>query len=175
MIFDVSTCHRSLKFCNNMNKITIAAAVTMCIAVFLLFLPTDKNGLVKGEKADLTVFDSTRHEFTFVNFWASYDSRSREENIRFSECVSKDGISDSLFSVSVSLDEFNSLYNDVRQRDNLKFNRNIVLLDGFDSDIAVNFMLNGKFRNYLFNSDSKLIAKDINPEQLAGIVSAYRD
>lgn len=139
-------------------------AIALISSVFLL-VPTKNNG---GHEVTYKFMQTGDNRYVLINFWASYDAASREENVRFSEVLKKyDTEAIGLSSVSVSLDDYESLFKEVVKDDDLQFSKIYREKKGFSSELAKEFQLNHKFGNFLIDQNGKIVERDITPEDLA--------
>ena len=151
-----------------MRKVYAFVCAIALVGTTLAMLPhkNSQQGLKVGERiGDKQLEEMPGNSLVLVNFWASYDAASREENVRFSEVLGKHRNME-VASVSVSLDEYESLYQEIVKNDNLKFTK-VMRADGFESNMARDFKLKNKFGNFLVDSRGNIVDKDITPEQLA--------
>lgn len=149
-----------------MSRIQIASAITILIALLCLILPLGGKSLKKGEKVDVAKIDSSISGPVFINFWASYDASSREENVRFSKIATM-AEENGLTMVSFSLDEYESLFREIVRKDGLKYSINIRSDKGWDSDVLKMFGLSqGDFGNYLIDKNGVVIERNLTPKEL---------
>lgn len=148
-----------------MKKVSAFIFAIALISLTLVLLPSNNRSNHLGTCKFMQTGDN---RYVLINFWASYDAGSREENIRFSEVLKKyDCEAMGLSSVSVSLDDYESLFREVVKNDNLQFSRIYREKKGFSSELAKEFQLNHKFGNFLIDQDGKIVEKNITPEDLA--------
>lgn len=137
-------------------------AATAILFMSIVFAGCEKN-LSNGAKVDSEILASDTNHVVLVNFWAAYDAKSREENVRFSRALK--GIQKPDFtSISVSLDQYESLFKAITNIDKLAFTK-VIRVNGFNSEIAKEFKMDNKFGNYLIKN-GKVLAKNVTPEQL---------
>lgn len=115
-----------------------------------------------------------------VNFWAAYDAASRDENIRFSMVTQKYdekvmARNLRLKSMSVSMDRFPMVFEEVTKQDGLNFTEVTLVTDGFQSKLAKDLKLNNRFGNFLIDDEGKIIAKDFTPEEFEKMLERYLD
>ncbi len=138
--------------------------VSLIVLLALLsFSPTDvKTGTKKGDKFGATAeiesaLQSGNGMFVLVNFWASYDAQSRMENIRFARLADRYGKKQfeqaaGLAVLSLSMDEFQSIFVETVKRDSLSGVTNILVKEGFGSELAKNCKLSGQCGNFLLDA-----------------------
>ena len=73
--------------------------------------------------------------------------------------------------VSVSFDEYKSIFHETIKKDRITTSNCFVELDGNDSEIYKAYRLNKGFKNYLLNEKGVIIAKDIQASQLASYMN----
>lgn len=148
-----------------MKKVSAFIFAIALISTTLVLLPKGGNGKHLGTYRFMQTGDN---RYVLINFWASYDAASREENVRFSEVMKQyDCEAMGISSVSVSLDDYESLFKEVVKNDNLQFTKIYREKEGFKSELAKEFKLNHKFGNFLIDENGKIIEKNITPEDLA--------
>jgi thiol-disulfide isomerase/thioredoxin len=119
------------------------------IAAFFSFSSLNINSvsrLMIGQQIPVTDFfndfpDETGKGLVWINFWASYDAASRDENVRFSAVVKRVGESystknQSFKSISISMDKFEGIFEEVVRQDNLNFSQIHREPEGFQSEFA---------------------------------------
>jgi len=152
----------------------ISFAVTGALFSFSSF---NSASIMVGQKIsafDLPAVD--KEELIWINFWAVYDAASRNENAQFSYVIKKmeEKSSEkalSLKSVSISMDKFDSVFEEALKQDNLSFFQVIREPEGFKSKIAKELKLNNRFGNFLFDAQGRLVAKNLTPEELELVIS----
>ena len=69
--------------------------------------------------------------------------------------------------VSVSFDDFKSVFNETIKRDRITTSHCFVETEGKASEIYQTYRLNKGFKNFLLNEEGVIIAKNIDASQLA--------
>lgn len=157
---------------NRFYSIVIALAIVGVSLSFVTFGPAAKKGLRIGEEITDKRFVPDTEKYALVNIWAAYNAESREENVRFSEVIKRfDACNDnkgaSIKSVSVSMDVYESIFEEIVKKDCLSFSDIYRETRGFDSQLAKDFKLdNNQFGNFLIDAQGRLVAKNITPEML---------
>jgi thiol-disulfide isomerase/thioredoxin len=151
-----------------MRKVYAFIIAMAIITTALMFIPHgNSNGLAIGEKIENQLVSSPKNHLVLINFWASYDAASREENVRFSQVLGKyEQNNYGLTSVSVSLDDYENLFREIVKKDDLNFTKVVREKKGFDSKLAKDFRLERHFGNFIVDQRGNIVAKDITPEQL---------
>lgn len=164
--------------------------VSLLVLLGLLsFTPSNKsleNGLLKGDKMKISneqnlekALQANNGALVLINTWASYNAESRIENIRLAKVIEKykekqfksgQGLS----MIALSLDSYNSVFNETIKRDNLIGVKNFRLEQGYESEIAKNYELkDGTFGNFLLDAHGVILAKNINAEELENLLHKY--
>ena len=120
-----------------------------------------------GEKQLIDLKD-LRGKYVLLSFWASYDATSRMQNATLDYAAKKAG---NVEMVSVSFDEYKSIFHETIKKDRITTSNCFVELDGNDSEIYKAYRLNKGFKNYLLNEKGVIIAKDIQASQLASYMN----
>lgn len=136
------------------------------------------EGLNVGDKAPNFMFtaadsttkslESVRGGYVLISFWASYDAASRFSNVGCSNEVKKLG--SRVTMVSVSFDEYQSVFDETVKMDRIETANRCVVLEGQNSDVFRTYRLEKGFRNFLLDADGVIVAKDIRPAELLAYV-----
>ena len=146
---------------------------------FSSFNSTPAPGLMTGRQIfALDLLKENKEELVWINFWAVYDAASRDENVQFSSVIKRMEEksltkTQSFKSISISMDRFESVFEEVVKQDNLSFSQIMREPEGFRSKLAKELKLNNRFGNFLLDAQGKLIAKDLTPDELEKILSKY--
>lgn len=154
---------------NRFYSIVIALTIVGISLSFVTFGPATEKGLRIGEKVTNEKC-VPKGKYAFVNFWAAYNAESREENVRFSEVIKRfeacsNNKGESIKSVSVSMDAYESIFEEIVKKDRLSFSDVYREAGGFDSQLAKDFKLGNQFGNFLIDAQGRLVAKDITPDE----------
>ena len=134
---------------------------------------TPTEGLTIGDKApefkicgekQLINLKDLQGKYVLLSFWASYDASSRMQNATMNHAVNK---ADNVEMVSVSFDEYKSIFNETIKKDRITTANCFVELAGSNSEVYKTYRLNKGFKNYLLDENGVIIAKNINASQLA--------
>ena len=109
-----------------------------------------------------------RGKYVLLSFWASYDANSRMNNATLSHATNQVG---NVEMVSVSFDNYKSIFNETIRKDRISTTNCFVELDGENSEIYKTYRLHKGFKNYLLNEQGVIIAKDINAKQLSSYLN----
>ena len=145
---------------------------------FSSFNSVPDSKLMAGQQIPVDLLVENRGKLVWINFWAAYDAASRNENVRFSSVIKrmeeKILTNDQPFqSISISMDKFESVFEEVVKQDNLSFSQVMREAEGFQSKFAKGLKLNNRFGNFLLDAQGKLIAKDLTPDELEKMLSRY--
>ena len=163
-----------------------------CIFVVLLissltsFVEKDKptGGLNVGDVApDFTIestsdaqynFDLTdlKGKYVLLSFWASYDAQSRMQNASLSNALRS--TSQDVEMVSVSFDEYQSVFQETIRKDQIVTPTCFVETEGEDSGLFKKYRLNRGFTNYLLDGNGVIIAKNISAAELSAYANKIK-
>jgi len=73
--------------------------------------------------------------------------------------------------VSVSFDNYKSVFTETIRKDQITTSNCFVELDGENSEIYQAYRLHKGFKNYLLDENGVIIAKDINAKQLSSYLN----
>ena len=77
------------------------------------------------------------------------------------------GEADNVEMVSISFDDFESIYEETIRKDQIPADKCSVELAGSESELYKTYRLQKGFKNYLLDNRGVIVAKDLNPETLA--------
>ena len=138
---------------------------------------TPTEGLTIGDRApefnicgekQLVNLKDFRGKYVLLSFWASYDANSRMNNATLSHATNQAG---NVEMVSVSFDNYKSIFNETIRKDRISTTNCFVELNGENSGIYKTYRLHKGFKNYLLNEQGIIIAKDINAKQLSSYLN----
>lgn len=109
---------------------------------------------------------SLRGKYVLLNFWASYDAPSRMQNASLSQAV-RSLSSTQVEMVSVSFDEYSSIFNETIRKDRIATTACFVETQGEKSELYKRYRLQHGFGNYLIDADGVIIAKNISADELS--------
>lgn len=112
---------------------------------------------------------SFQGEYVLLSFWAAYDARSRERNVQLNRAVAQ--MEKPIKMVSISFDEYRSVFCETIQRDQLNPSICWVDVHGQNSPIYKRYRLNRGFKNFLLDPQGEIIAKNVDAEELASLTS----
>ncbi len=106
--------------------------------------------------------------FVLISFWASYDAESRVKNAMLNNAASK---MNNLQIVSVSFDEYRSIFDETINNDQLDKADCFIELKGNSSNLFKSYELNKGFTNYLLDKNGNILAKNIDSKQLFSLIN----
>ena len=110
-----------------------------------------------------------RGNYVLLSFWASYDAASRMQNVQLSR-VAEQMPEGQVKMVSVSFDEYRSVFDETIKKDGIDPAVSFVELAGEKSPLFKQYRLKRGFKNYLLNPEGVIIAKDVQAEELADYI-----
>jgi peroxiredoxin len=137
---------------------------------------TPTEGLTVGDKApQFTLGDDVKQlalsdmkgRYVLLSFWSSYDAESRVQNATLQHAAQAN---DRVEMVSVSFDEYQSIFDETMKKDHLQPEHSFVELAGSSSPLYRKYRLDRGFKNYLLNEDGVIVATQLTASQLASYV-----
>lgn len=120
---------------------------------------------IEGNILDLSEYKGKK---VIVNFWAAYDACSRASNIRIHNFL-KENYPDIAY-LSISFDENKNVFEKTIRGDQLEIGSQFCDPNGTRSEIYKKFRLNKGFKNYLIDENGVIMAINVTPEKLEGIL-----
>lgn len=117
-----------------------------------------------GERHPLKLAD-LKGRYVLLSFWASYDAQSRMKNVSLSNVLRTDA--PNVEMVSVSFDEYQSVFEETVRKDQIVTPTCFVETKGEDSGLFKKYRLNRGFTNYLLDGNGVIIAKNISAAELS--------
>lgn len=156
----------------------VFAALLVVSFVSISFVGKDKptKGLTIGDKAptfticgekQLIDLSELRGQYVLISFWASYDAPSRMKNATLNHAIQQN---DKVNMVSVSFDEYKSIFEESIRKDCISTTHCFVETNGDQSDLFKTYRLQKGFKNYLLDPNGVIIAKDIQASELASYI-----
>ena len=150
------------------------------------FVEKDKptGGLNVGDVApDFTIestsdvqhnFDLTdlKGKYVLLSFWASYDAQSRMQNASLSNALRS--TSQDVEMVSVSFDEYQSVFQETIRKDQIVTPTCFAETKGENSGLFKKYRLNRGFTNYLLDGNGVIIAKNISAAELSAYANKIK-
>ena len=116
-------------------------------------------------------YTAPRGKYLLLSFWASYDAPSRMLNASLSNALREAAPDNNVEMVSVSFDEYRSVFDETVRMDRIVASACFVETEGADSELYKEFRLHKGFANYLLDDAGVIVAKNISAAEL----SAYLD
>ena len=156
--------------------------VVLLICSLTAFVEKDKptGGLNVGDMApdfkiqtmsaeqSQTELSDLKGKYVLLSFWASHDAQSRMQNVSLSNVLRS---SRNVEMVSVSFDEYQSIFKETVRKDQIVTPTCFVETEGEDSGLFKKYRLNRGFTNYLLDGNGVIIAKNISAADLSAYVS----
>ena len=114
---------------------------------------------------------SLRGNCVLVNFWASYDAPSRIRNIEMSRALNQKDAQHEVEFVSVSFDEYASIFRETVRKDGIVGAGCFVDTAGEKSGIFRKYGLKRGLTNYLLDENGMIIAKNISVAELSSYLN----
>ena len=160
--------------------------VVLLISSLTSFVEKDKptGGLNVGDVApDFTIestsdaqhnFDLTdlKGKYVLLSFWASYDAQSRLQNASLSNALRS--TSQDVEMVSVSFDEYQSVFQETIRKDQIVTPTCFAETKGESSGLFKKYRLNRGFTNYLLDGNGVIIAKNISAAELSAYANKIK-
>ena len=155
--------------------------VVLLISSLTSFVEKDKptGGLNVGDMAPdfkIQSMSDEQHElsnlkgkYVLLSFWASYDAQSRMQNASLSN-VLRAASNQNVEMVSVSFDEYRSVFEETIRKDQIVTPTCFVETKGESSGIFKKYRLGRGFTNYLLDDNGVIIAKNISAADLSAYV-----
>ena len=110
-------------------------------------------------------------KYVLLSFWASYDAQSRMQNASLSNALRSTSQNNNVEMVSVSFDEYQSIFEETIRKDQIVTPTCFVETKGESSGLFKKYRLNRGFTNYLLDGNGVIIAKNISAADLSAYVS----
>lgn len=107
-----------------------------------------------------------RGKYVLLSFWASYDAQSRMQNASFSNALRSTALNNNVEMVSISFDEYQSIFEETIRKDQIVTPTCFVETKGESSGIFKKYRLSRGFTNYLLDDNGVIIAKNISVAEL---------
>ena len=152
--------------------------VVLLTSSFTSFVDNTTGGLKAGDvapdfKIEPTSNSSENNKFTLsqmrgkpvlLTFWASYDPESRMENIRLNRALKQ--ISSEVEMVSISFDEYNSIFKETIRMDRINLSNCYLVIDGDESNLFKTYKLNQGFKSFLLDADGVILSSNVTASEL---------
>ena len=159
--------------------------VVLLICSLTAFVEKDKptGGLSEGDVAPDFKIESASNgqpafklgnlkgKYVLLSFWASYDAQSRMQNVSLSNVLRSASRNENVEMVSVSFDEYQSIFKETVRKDQIVTPTCFVETKGESSGLFKKYRLGRGFTNYLLDENGVIIAKNISAADLSAYVS----
>ena len=160
--------------------------VVLLICSLTAFVEKDKptGGLSEGDVAPDFRIETTsdvqhnldltdlKGKYVLLSFWASYDAQSRMQNASLSNALRS--TSQDVEMVSVSFDEYQSVFKETIRKDQIVTPTCFVETKGESSGLFKKYRLNRGFTNYLLDGNGVIIAKNISAAELSAYANKIK-
>ena len=157
--------------------------VVLLISSLTSFVEKDKptGGLNVGDMApdfkiqtmsaeqSQTELSDLKGKYVLLSFWASYDAQSRMQNASLSNALRS--TSQDVEMVSVSFDEYQSVFQETIRKDQIVTPTCFAETKGENSGLFKKYRLNRGFTNYLLDDNGVIIAKNISAAELSAYLN----
>ena len=159
--------------------------VVLLIGSLTSFVEKDKptGGLPRGDIAPdfkiqsmsagqpLAELSDMKGKYVLLSFWASYDAHSRMQNASLSNVLRSASRNDNVEMVSVSFDEYQSIFKETVRKDQIVTPTCFVETKGESSGLFKKYRLGRGFTNYLLDENGVIIAKNISAAELSAYLN----
>ena len=159
--------------------------VVLLIGSLTSFVEKDKptGGLIVGDIAQdfkiqsmsagqpLAELSDMKGKYVLLSFWASYDAHSRMQNASLSNVLRSASRNENVEMVSVSFDEYQSIFKETVRKDQIVTPTCFVETKGESSGLFKKYRLGRGFTNYLLDENGVIIAKNISAAELSAYLN----
>ena len=119
----------------------------------------------------LTELSDMKGKYVLLSFWASYDAHSRMQNASLSNVLRSASRNENVEMVSVSFDEYQSVFKETVRKDQIVTPTCFVETKGESSGLFKKYRLGRGFTNYLLDENGVIIAKNISAAELSAYLN----
>ena len=119
----------------------------------------------------LAELSDMKGKYVLLSFWASYDTHSRMQNASLSNVLRSASRNDNVEMVSVSFDEYQSIFKETVRKDQIVTPTCFVETKGESSGLFKKYRLGRGFTNYLLDENGVIIAKNISAAELSAYLN----
>ena len=119
----------------------------------------------------LAELSDMKGKYVLLSFWASYDAHSRMQNASLSNVLRSASRNDNVEMVSVSFDEYQSIFKETVGKDQIVKPTCFVETKGESSGLFKKYRLGLGFTNYLLDENGVIIAKNISAAELSSYLN----
>ena len=119
----------------------------------------------------LAELSDMKGKYVLLSFWASDDAHSRMQNASLSNVLRSASRNDNVEMVSVSFDEYQSIFKETVRKDQIVTPTCFVETKGESSGLFKKYRLGRGFTNYLLDENGVIIAKNISAAELSAYLN----
>ena len=119
----------------------------------------------------LAELSDMKGKYVLLSFWASYDAHSRMQNASLSNVLRSASRNENVEMVSVSFDEYQSIFKETVRKDQIVTPTCFVETKGESSGLFKKYRLGRGFTNYLLEENGVIIAKNISAAELSAYLN----
>ena len=119
----------------------------------------------------LAELSDMKGKYVLLSFWASYDAHSRMQNASLSNVLRSVSRNENVEMVSVSFDEYQSVFKETVRKDQIVTPTCFVETKGESSGLFKKYRLGRGFTNYLLDENGVIIAKNISAAELSAYLN----
>ena len=119
----------------------------------------------------LSELSDMKGKYVLLSFWASYDAHSRMQNASLSNVLRSASRNENVEMVSVSFDEYQSIFKETVRKDQIVTPTCFVETKGESSGLFKKYRLGRGFTNYLLDEIGVIIAKNISAAELSAYLN----
>ena len=119
----------------------------------------------------LAELSDMKGKYVLLSFWASYDAHSRMQNASLSNVLRSASRNENVEMVSVSFDEYQSVFKETVRTDQIVTPTCFVETKGESSGLFKKYRLGRGFTNYLLDENGVIIAKNISAAELSAYLN----
>ena len=119
----------------------------------------------------LAELSDMKGKYVLLSFWASYDAQSRMQNASLSNALHSTSPNNNVEMVSVSFDEYQSIFEETIRKDQIVTPTCFVETKGESSGLFKKYRLGRGFTNYLLDENGVIIAKNISAAELSAYLN----
>ena len=122
----------------------------------------------------LAELSDMKGKYVLLSFWASYDAHSRMQNASLSNVLRSASRNENVEMVSVSFDEYQSIFKETVRKDQIVTPTCFVETKGESSGLFKKYRLGRGFTNYLLDENGVIIAKNISAAELSAYANKIK-
>ena len=119
----------------------------------------------------LAELSDMKGKYVLLSFWASYNAHSRMQNASLSNVLRSASRNENVEMVSVSFDEYQSIFKETVRKDQIVTPTCFVETKGESSGLFKKYRLGRGFTNYLLDENGVIIAKNISAAELSAYLN----